>query len=156
VDDELPNRIQAWFEARCAAIFTRDEIDIAADEAKRRDDRLVHADRMAELMALEYDDRQRLGIFTIGAIDKTKRQRANLKAKRKREQARASKEAKRRERGKPNRKEYLAASLSRTQPWKAEGISRAAWYRRRETSVSPPHRSLPSEQPVSKRSEATP
>ena len=36
------------------------------------------------------------------------------------------------------RAEYEASSLSRTQPWKAENISRAEWYRRRteaETSL---------------------
>jgi hypothetical protein len=33
-----------------------------------------------------------------------------------------------------SRPEYLAASLSRTKPWTKKGISRATWYRQRETS----------------------
>ena len=35
------------------------------------------------------------------------------------------------------RAEYLAASLSRTRPWEAAGVSRASWYRhRRETGAA--------------------
>jgi hypothetical protein len=34
------------------------------------------------------------------------------------------------------RAEYLAQSLNRSQPWKAEGISRAQWYRRQRGLVS--------------------
>src|SRR5262249_25035112 len=108
LDDELPDRIQAWFEARCAAIFTRDDIDIAADEAMHRDDRLMNADALAELLDLKYADRQRLGIFTIGAVDKTKRQWTALKKKRKREQDRARKDGKRRDQSKTNHSERVA------------------------------------------------
>ena len=150
MDDQLPLGIRAWFARMGADIFDADEIDTAADEAKRRDDRLANADRMAELTGLEYEDRQRLGIFTIGAVDKTKRQRANLKRKRKLEQDRAKKEAKRRERGALSREQYRAESLSQTRPWEAEGISRRQWERRRAhvASASPPHTLLVSEQPA--------
>src|SRR5262249_34991638 len=96
-----------------------------------RDDRLASADKLAKIMGLEYADRQRLGIFTIGAIDKTKRQRAIERLERKREYARMRAEAKRRERGGVSRKGYLTASLSQTGPWEAEGISRRTWERRR-------------------------
>ena len=34
------------------------------------------------------------------------------------------------------RADYLKHALTRQRPWKAEGVSRAAWYRRRETSPS--------------------
>jgi len=131
LDDELPLGIRAWFARLGADIFDQDEIDTAADDAMRRDDRLANADQLAEIMGLEYADRQRLGIFTIGAIDKTKRQRAIERKERKREHDRARKEAKRRERGKDRRAEYLTASLSQTRPWERDGISRRTWERRR-------------------------
>jgi hypothetical protein len=148
LDDELPDRIQAWFEARCAEIFTRDEIEAAADDAKRRDNRLANADNLAELLDLQYADRQRLAIYTIGAVDKTKRQREILKKERKREHDRAMKEAERRAQGSTSREQYLAASLSRTRPWLAEGISRRTWYRRLGTSASPTPTYSQREQPV--------
>jgi hypothetical protein len=150
VDDQLPLGIRAWFARVGADIFDADELFAAADEAKRRDDRLASADRMAELTGLEYEDRQRLGIFTIGAVDKTKRQRANLKRKRKREKDLIQKAIKRRRRGAISRQEYLAESLTRARPWERDGISRRQWERRRRhvASVSPPHTSMPSEQPA--------
>ena len=50
------------------------------------------------------------------------------------ERQRADRERKRRQRreqGMKTREEYLAGALSVTRPWKAEGISRRSWYRRR-------------------------
>ena len=35
-----------------------------------------------------------------------------------------------------NRSEYESNAISKQKPWEAEGISRATWYRRRETSLS--------------------
>jgi hypothetical protein len=49
------------------------------------------------------------------------------------------------------RAEYEANSLSRTQPWKAENISRAEWYRRRtkaETSLAAIKLTTVSDRPV--------
>ena len=151
VDDTLPLGIRAWFARIGADVFDADEIETAADIAKHRpdSDRLASADQVAELLDLEYEDRQRLKFFTIGAVDMTKRQRANARKQRKREQDRMKKEARRRERGAPNREQYLAGSLSQTRPWDREGISRRQWERRRHVaSGSSPHTLIGSEQPA--------
>jgi hypothetical protein len=154
VDDALPLGIRAWFAKIGADVFDADEIETAADIAKHRpdSDRLASADQMAEMLDLEYEDRQRLAIFTIGAVDMTKRQRANARKQRKREQDRAKKEARRRERGAPNREQYRAESLSQTRPWEQEGISRSTWERRRrkhDATCSPPHTLIGGDQPAS-------
>jgi hypothetical protein len=77
--------------------------------------------------------RERLGLWTILPCDRTKEQMAEQRKAKKRARDRE----RRRRQGKRTRAEYLAKhSLSRKQPWKAEGISRASWYRQnRETSV---------------------
>jgi hypothetical protein len=139
MDDELADRLQQWFEATCAAIFTRDEIEEAAEDAKRRDTRLANADNLAEVMDLQYEDRQRLQIFTIGAVDMSKRQRQAAYKQRKRERQRLTDEAKRRAAGARSRAQYLANSLSRTEPWVPLGMSRAKYYRLglHETGPSP-------------------
>ena len=66
-------------------------------------------------------------ISTMDAIGETKEQRKQLRA----EDKRKRKELQRRAKGmKPH-----AESLSRTQPWKAENISRSTWERRRKATV---------------------
>ena len=52
-----------------------------------------------------------------------------------REQRREAQRCRRREAGVKSRAEYEAESLTRARPWEAEGVSRATWYRRRETGV---------------------
>jgi hypothetical protein len=54
----------------------------------------------------------------------------------KREQERQRWHERRAAAGGLSRTEYLDRSLSRQRPWEAEGVSRATWYRRRETSPS--------------------
>jgi hypothetical protein len=148
MDDELANRVQRWFEAQCAAIFTRDEIDIAAEQAKRRDTRLASADKMARMTGLTWEDRQHFGIRTIAAADKTECERTVLSKERKRDRDR---EQKRRERGSISRAEYLETCASeRREPWKALGMTRATYYRRqRETRLSQISSLTPSDNLVS-------
>jgi hypothetical protein len=73
-------------------------------------------------------------ITTIGAFDVNKRQRAKLRKERKRIRDRQRQARKRAERGAVPRAEYLARSLTRTQPWKPHGIHRRTWERRRRAS----------------------
>jgi hypothetical protein len=81
-------------------------------------------DGWARALNLTYKVRQRIGITTIGAVDVNKRERARLR----RLKDRQRKEQQRRERGaRPQ-----SASLARTKPWRAEGISRRTWERRRK------------------------
>jgi hypothetical protein len=91
------------------------------------------ADALAWRLRLTMEQRTVLGITTIGAIDMPKAQRS----KRRREYQRKWQAGKRRKQGMKPRKMYEEQSISRAQPWKLEGVSRATWYRRkRETSVS--------------------
>jgi hypothetical protein len=53
-----------------------------------------------------------------------------------RERYRLDKARRRRELGMVPRQEYEAGSISRLEPWEAEGVSRRTWYRRRGTSLS--------------------
>jgi hypothetical protein len=87
------------------------------------------ADQAAKMLGVNYEQRQRLGLTTIGAIDVNKEQRKERRKRRDRE----AKERKRRELGAKPRAEYEANSLSKAKPWLAEGISRKTWYKRRAT-----------------------
>jgi hypothetical protein len=87
------------------------------------------ADQAAKMLGVTYEQRQRLGLTTIGAIDVNKEQRKERRKRRDRE----AKERKRRERGAKPRAEYEAKSLCKAKPWLAEGISRKTWYKRRAT-----------------------
>jgi hypothetical protein len=75
--------------------------------------------------------RAQRNIRTIDAFDVTREERVTIN--RAKDQKR--KEAARRSRGAKPREQYETQSLSRTQPWKSEGISRSTWERRRRKSV---------------------
>jgi hypothetical protein len=93
------------------------------------------ADTLGKLLRLTDADRQRLRIKTIGACDVSKAERV-----------RRVNERRNAKRQKQTREGYLAANTaSRAEPWKAEGISRAKWYRRgRHLETSPrQHTSIP-------------
>ncbi|MCO5058607.1 MAG: hypothetical protein M9905_12165 [Rhizobiaceae bacterium] len=107
-------------------------------EGRRYD---LNADDAAELLGVTFEERQRLGLKTIGACDLTPEAfaaaRKEAKRKRDREQRAAKRTAKKK---RMCRAEYEASSISRAKPWEAEGISRASWYRRQRldgTVVSP-------------------
>jgi hypothetical protein len=145
-EGELQERMQDWCNRMSISrVFTDDEIAEAIEQAEQRND-LAPADRLAAILGLEYADRQRLAICTIGAIDKSKRERTIERKERKREKDRIQKAIKRRARNAISREEYLAESLTRNPPWEQEGITRRTWERRRVASQSPPLESLPSEQ----------
>lgn len=96
------------------------------------------ADALGRWLRLTDEMRTALGICTIGSFDMSKRQRAL----RRRERSRARKEMKRRAAGKKSRVDFLVGAISRTQPWRAEGISRRTWYRRRGVAQVRPHSPL--------------
>ena len=88
------------------------------------------AEKLGRILGLTKAERDKYGITTFRPIDETPTQHKAAKRSRKR-----------RRRGTIPRAEYRASvaagSLKQTEPWKAEGISRAAWYRRRKTGVEP-------------------
>lgn len=132
-------RIELWAKL-WAPWLTISELDQIAQPVLMRP-QIYTADALGWKLRLSAVDRQRLGITTIGAYDQSKAERTKRRKKLERQRkanARLSKGAK-------ARKVYEAQSISRAKPWKAEGISRATWYRRqretganRETSPSAP------------------
>jgi hypothetical protein len=90
---------------------------------------LFRADKLGARLNLTNAERQRLRIRTIGAVDKTKAERLAECKERKRKADRLRRQQRRRTTGARPRAEYEANSLSRSKPWAALGMSRAAWYR---------------------------
>jgi hypothetical protein len=130
--EDLADRVKLWCErwAPWASILLfRD----TAREALRRK-RVDSADECAARLRLSYEERSRLRITTIGSFDVNKRQRAKLRKERKRIRDRERQARKRAERGVVPRAEYLARSLTRTQPWRSLGIHRRTWKRRRRAT----------------------
>ena len=80
------------------------------------------ADNLARFLGVTYAQRQALRIRTIGSVDVKKGARKILRQRK----DRLYRERKRRAAGMRPQSE----SLSATEPWRALGMSRAAWYRR--------------------------
>lgn len=91
------------------------------------------ADALAWRLRLTKEQRNMLGITTIGAIDEGKAARTKRRRQRERERRMANRRAK----GAIPRAEYEQKALSRAKPWEAEGISRASWYRRKRETTAP-------------------
>lgn len=130
-------RLAGFINARAPwAIPEAEALAEAAEMAARWQD----ADAMANRIGLSLADREMLEVRTIGAVGITKRQRKALQ-----KEKRCQRDTKRRrDNGAKPRAEYEAQSISRAEPWKAEGISRATYYRRRKHGVetSPHHVSI--------------
>jgi hypothetical protein len=99
----------------------------------------LSADNLARWLGITYDQRQKLRLTTIGSTNVKKADRKEIR----RVRDKVKRRQKRRAAGVRPRSEYEANSLSRSQPWRTMGMSRAAWYRRKnktatrsETSVS--------------------
>lgn len=95
-------------------------------------DRKVRADVLGDRLNVTLAEREALRITTIRPAGMTDEKLANYR--RAKDRAR-----KRQKRKRQDRDDYLANSKSRQRPWEAAGMSRAKWYRRRETGVSAPH-----------------
>lgn len=85
------------------------------------------ADQLAWRYRVTVEERDMLGLSTIGAIDRGKAARTKRRKARDRER-KANARAKA---GMIARAEYEAGSLERAKPWESEGVSRRTWYRRR-------------------------
>ncbi|WP_420102157.1 hypothetical protein [Bosea sp. (in: a-proteobacteria)] len=82
-----------------------------------------------ELLALRADERERLAIRSMEAVDEPRIEREA----REREQRKA-KDRLRKGRARPGSKRH-EASLARQEPWRDAGVSRATWFRRRNETV---------------------
>ena len=111
-------RIEDWLR-RCAPWLDQALVDHLVAKAIASPIRWK-ADTLAKRLNLTSEERARLKIRTIGAVDLDKEQRKD----RRRAYDRQAKEAKRRAAGtRPQ-----AQSASRTKPWIVLGISRSKWY----------------------------
>jgi hypothetical protein len=85
--------------------------------------RLMTARELGERLGVTNAERERLKLWQFKPIDMTDEQLAEQRRRKNNERRKAKRRT---------RAEYLASSLGK--PWEAEGIARATWYRRRETS----------------------
>ncbi|MET4233381.1 hypothetical protein ABIA85_006674 [Bradyrhizobium sp. LA6.10] len=85
------------------------------------------ADTLGKRLRATRDEIASLGIVTFGAFDDSTRKRAKRRQKRKNDRRRARRLAA----GATPR----TASKARVKPWKALGISRSTWYRRRSAPI---------------------
>ena len=123
---KMPKAIEVW-----AEWMSRDEAEQLIDDVNQTPiwRRKPNAKELGERLRVTNAQRERLRLWTIAACDMTPEEAQDWrKAK---ERAR-----KRQRRNREPRAKYEANSINRTKPWLALGISRATWFRRRETSVS--------------------
>jgi hypothetical protein len=117
--------IGAWLADR-APWFAGEERDNLVDVAIERPLRWK-ADTLGQLLRLTTEERSRLRIRTIGPIDSTSTERADARRKAGIDRKRAL----RRTAGIGPRAQPDGLSINAQQPWKAEGICRRTWFRRR-------------------------
>lgn len=120
-------RINGWLDEHAPWLTLADANALMVEVATKP--RRWRADRLAWRLKLIAADRKALRITTIGAIDVDKQARIRHRSERSRQIKAAARQAA----GAVSRAHYEAQSLSREAPWVAQGISRATWYRRRET-----------------------
>jgi hypothetical protein len=105
-----------------------DRLREAYDSGRLPKPHRLKADEAAKRLRITLSERQRLGLTTIGADDRTKKQRAQDR----KDRDRANKAEARKRAGARPRDE----SASRTKPWEAFGWSRSTWDRRGKPAYS--------------------
>jgi hypothetical protein len=127
---DVVDRLKVWAE-RWAPMAPDGRLEEIVRISMRRP-KLDKADTLGARLRLTDAERTYLRITTIGACDVNKAARQRRSKRRKRERDRFNAAEKRIERGAKPRQTYLAQCLSARAPWKAEGISRRTWERRRK------------------------
>jgi hypothetical protein len=116
---------QIWSLMECAKSMggkiTEAEASAITEEASITR-RHMTADNLARFLGVTYEQRQEIGLTTIGSVNVGKRARKELRKR----QNRIAQERRRRALGMRPQSE----SLSATKPWKAMNISRSTWERR--------------------------
>jgi len=86
-------------------------------------------DRIAKYLGVTFQTRHWLRLWSFGACDVSRKERhAKTKADKQRLDRDRARQ-RRRQRGAKPRAQYEAESLSRAEPWKAQGMTRRTWYR---------------------------
>lgn len=130
-----PERLKRLFQFWCsehAPDIPDEAVASIASEALTGPAYLIPDDEVGGMVRLSYAERLKLRITAIGAFDVDRAARRKLAKGRKRERDRTQAKERRKANGATPREE----SLSRTEPWKAEGISRSTWERRRKKAAS--------------------
>jgi hypothetical protein len=137
-DIKMPNAIEVW-----APWMQLQEAIALIDDINRTPcrQRMPTAKLLGRRLGVTNAERERLKLWTIAACDMT------------REEAREWRKAKNRENKRRLRQlrgaKLQAASFSRQKPWLALGLSRASWYRQRETTSSAVRLLYTEDKPVS-------
>jgi hypothetical protein len=131
-----PYRLKEWL-TEAAPWYAEDEVDELLERLNARKPYRYTSAKLAHLFDVTWERKQRLGIETIAAPDTPADIIAAAKARR-RESNRKYSHDQRRRLGKPTRAQYLA-SIKGKEPWVAEDISRATYYRRRRLGQSKTH-----------------
>jgi hypothetical protein len=129
-------RVATWLDRNAPWLGVRSQEQLIRDTQERP--LRWRADRLAWKLQVTAAERHTLNLRTIGAIDQTKEQRADIAKQRKRERD----QQRRRADGIKPRAQYEAAAITTTKPWITQGISRRTWYRRRLAQVRAAHISL--------------
>ncbi|MFN7090698.1 MAG: hypothetical protein ACK4P4_09140 [Allorhizobium sp.] len=126
--------VVSWCKTWAPWVSAEDLLGIIDGVGRRK--YMLRADHVAKMLGVTLKERTALGLKTIGACDITEEQRKQLAKETKRARDRNRQEQKRRDLGMADRKSQQAPSISELKPWVAAGVSRATWYRRRETDLS--------------------
>lgn len=116
------------------AVYQEALVDLVYEERRRK--YMLRSDAVAALLHVTLQERTALGLKTIGACDVSAKDRKALAKEAKRLRDRTRQEQKRRAAGMIARTSQQAPTITELKPWEAAGVSRATWYRRRETDLS--------------------
>jgi hypothetical protein len=119
------------FGRRLGVILPEGEIEATVRYVQRRELRRFSASTLGKHLQLTDDERWALNITTIEAHNVTPADRRRMR----REMKTFKQRLRRRAKGVKPRVVYEDNSLTRTKPWKGQGISRTTWYRRRRNKA---------------------
>src|SRR5215469_9438969 len=127
--DKMPNAIEVW-----APWMQQKEAGALIDQINLMPiyQRKPTAQVLGERLRVTNGERERLRLWTIAPCDMGQRGMAwwrRLKDSERKHRLRQL-------RGRKSRAQYESGSINRTKPWLALQMSRATWYRQRETSPS--------------------
>jgi hypothetical protein len=125
-----------WCEKWAPRFGDLEQADILDQALDNPSLRLRTDDDWGRLLRLSDAERTRLGITTIGSYDVDRKKRIQRQRVKEGERRRQRAAERRRAKGAIPRDQYLAGSLSRTEPWKKFGISRSTYDRRIKAGIA--------------------
>lgn len=114
-----------WIARWCVTLHADEREDIVTSAASRAT--FWSADALALLLNVTNEERRRLKLRTVGAVDCDKRQRTLARKQRNRDRMRAARAA---------QPKVKVMSQEQAAPWRAAGLSRRTWFRRRAAAMN--------------------